>query len=159
MCPEQQEASLSAEGELGPPERGGRAERVFTFSTASTDRPSEETIIAFKFGGSSLLGAERMLHSAGLVREAALRSRVCVVVSAMKGVTDRLLAGAEALRDGRATGRPIGSGLRELRIAGTRLSLFYRINQEAERLETLHVAQAEEPWPEEGATRRRPPAA
>ena len=97
MCPEQQEASLSAEGELGPPDRGGRAERVFTFSTVSTDRPSEETIIAFKFGGSSLLGAERMLHSAGLVREAALRSRVCVVVSAMKGVTDRLLAVAELL--------------------------------------------------------------
>jgi aspartokinase/homoserine dehydrogenase 1 len=97
MCPEQQEASLSAEGELGPPERGGSVERVFTFSTVSTDRPSEKTILAFKFGGSSLLGAERMLHSAGLVREAALDSRVCVVVSAMKGVTDRLLAVAELL--------------------------------------------------------------
>ena len=97
MCPEQQEASLSAEGELGPPERAGSVERVFTFSTVSTDRPSKETMIAFKFGGSSLLGAERMLHSAGLVREAVLGSRVCVVVSAMKGVTDRLLAVAELL--------------------------------------------------------------
>jgi len=38
-----------------------------------------------------------MLHSAGLVRETAFRSRVCVVVSAMKGVTDRLLAVAERL--------------------------------------------------------------
>jgi aspartate kinase len=38
-----------------------------------------------------------MLHSAALAREAALRSRVCVVVSAMKGVTDRLLAVAELL--------------------------------------------------------------
>ena len=64
-------------------------------------------------------------------------------------VTDRLLAAAEALRDGSATGRPVGSGIRELRIAGTRLSLFYRINQETERIEALHVAQAQEPWPEQ----------
>jgi aspartokinase/homoserine dehydrogenase 1 len=97
MCPEQHEASLSVEGELGPPERGSSLERVFTFSTVSASRPSQETVTAFKFGGSSLLGAERMLHSAALAREAALRSRVCVVVSAMKGVTDRLLAVAELL--------------------------------------------------------------
>jgi aspartate kinase len=48
--------------------------------------------IAFKFGGSSLLGAPRMLHSACLVRDAANSSQVAVIVSAMKGVTDRLLA-------------------------------------------------------------------
>ncbi len=71
-------------------------------------------------------------------------------------VTDRLLAAAEALRDGRAAGRPIGDGVRELRVAGTRLSLFYRINQEAERVEALHVAQAADPWPAEGAERRFP---
>lgn len=65
-------------------------------------------------------------------------------------VTDRLLASAEALRDGRAIGRPVGSGLRELRIAGTRLSLYYRINHETERLEAVHVAQADQPWPEQG---------
>ncbi len=64
-------------------------------------------------------------------------------------VTDRLLAAAEALRDGRVTGRPVRTGLRELRIGGTRLSFFYRINTETERLEALHVAQAEQPWPEE----------
>ncbi len=64
-------------------------------------------------------------------------------------VTDRLLAAAEALRDGRIAGRAVGAGLRELRIGGTRLSLFYRINQETERLEALHVAQAEQPWPAE----------
>lgn len=64
--------------------------------------------LAFKFGGSSLLGAERMLRAAGLVREAAFRASVVVVVSAMKGVTDRLLhiaatleerRGADALRE------------------------------------------------------------
>jgi len=58
-------------------------------------------ILAFKFGGSSLLGAERMLHAAGLVRAAARASSVTVVVSAMKGVTDHLLSIADALADGK----------------------------------------------------------
>ena len=56
-------------------------------------------VVAFKFGGSSLLGAQRMLHAAGLVRAAAKKSSVCVVVSAMKGVTDPLLAIEQALTD------------------------------------------------------------
>jgi aspartokinase/homoserine dehydrogenase 1 len=58
-------------------------------------------VVAFKFGGSSLLGADRMLHAASLVRAAAKTSRVIVVVSAMKGVTDRLLSIAHALADGK----------------------------------------------------------
>jgi len=60
-------------------------------------------ILAFKFGGSSLLGAERMVHATGLVRSAALSSSVTVVVSAMKGVTDHLLSIAHALVDGKRT--------------------------------------------------------
>jgi aspartokinase/homoserine dehydrogenase 1 len=60
----------------------------------------QSRIVAFKFGGSSLLGAERMLHAAGLVRAAARRSPVTVVVSAMKGVTDRLLSIAHTLSEG-----------------------------------------------------------
>src|SRR5204863_7634649 len=56
---------------------------------------------AFKFGGSSLLGAERMLHAAGLVLAARRASSVTVVVSAMKGLTDHLLSIARALADGR----------------------------------------------------------
>jgi aspartate kinase len=56
-----------------------------------------ESLVAFKFGGSSLLGAERMLHAAGIVRPAAQLMQVVVVVSAMKGVTDRLLGIAQAL--------------------------------------------------------------
>jgi bifunctional aspartokinase / homoserine dehydrogenase 1 len=56
---------------------------------------------AFKFGGSSLLGADRMVHAAGLVREATRESRVTVVVSAMKGVTDHLLSIAHALAQGK----------------------------------------------------------
>jgi bifunctional aspartokinase / homoserine dehydrogenase 1 len=60
---------------------------------------THDRLIAFKFGGSSLLGAERMLHAASLVRPVAEASQVVVVVSAMKGVTDRLLATAQALAD------------------------------------------------------------
>jgi aspartokinase/homoserine dehydrogenase 1 len=58
-------------------------------------------VVAFKFGGSSLLGADRMLHAAGLVRAAAPSSSVTVVVSAMKGVTDHLLSIARALAGGK----------------------------------------------------------
>src|ERR1700681_998874 len=57
-------------------------------------------VVAFKFGGSSLLGADRMLHAAGLVRAATRASNVIVVVSAMKGVTDHLLSIARTLADG-----------------------------------------------------------
>ncbi len=57
-------------------------------------------VLAFKFGGSSLVGAERMLHAANLVRDAAVDSQVVVVVSAMKGVTDRLLSIARSLEAG-----------------------------------------------------------
>jgi aspartokinase/homoserine dehydrogenase 1 len=60
---------------------------------------NREAVIALKFGGTSLLGAERMLHAAGLVRPVAQASQVVVVVSAMKGVTDRLLAIAQFLAD------------------------------------------------------------
>jgi len=58
-------------------------------------------VVAFKFGGTSLLGADRMLHAAGLVRSATQTSNVTVVVSAMKGVTDHLLSIAGALAEGK----------------------------------------------------------
>jgi bifunctional aspartokinase / homoserine dehydrogenase 1 len=58
-------------------------------------------VVAFKFGGTSVFGAHRMLHAAGLVRAAAQASSVTVVVSAMKGVTDHLLSIASALADGK----------------------------------------------------------
>jgi bifunctional aspartokinase / homoserine dehydrogenase 1 len=60
-------------------------------------------VVAFKFGGSSLLGAERMLHAARLVGQAAQVSKVAVVVSAMKGVTDHLLSIEKALARGKLT--------------------------------------------------------
>ena len=58
-------------------------------------------VVAFKFGGSSLLGADRMRHAASLVHAAAQASHVTVVVSAMKGVTDHLLSIARSLADGK----------------------------------------------------------
>ena len=61
---------------------------------------SKQSVVAFKFGGTSLLGAKRMLHAANLVKEAARTSRVAVVVSAMKGVTDQLLAAAQLVDSG-----------------------------------------------------------
>ena len=73
-------------------------ERVPFAGGASKQR---RNVVAFKFGGSSLLGAERMLHAAGLVRAAMRASSVIVVVSAMKGVTDHLLSIARALADGK----------------------------------------------------------
>src|ERR1700758_4496413 len=60
-------------------------------------RATGESVVAFKFGGTSLLGAERLLHAAELVRLAAQRAQVVVIVSAMKGVTDRLLNVAQAV--------------------------------------------------------------
>ncbi len=88
MTPDQQESSLNADGDLGPDERSGSLESVLALSAES---PSQENVIAFKFGGSSLLGAERLLHAARLVQDVAQMRPVTAVVSAMKDVTDRLL--------------------------------------------------------------------
>jgi aspartate kinase len=75
----------------------GRKEVTY-YAGGEGKRPN---IVAFKFGGSSLLGADRMLHAAGLARAATQASSVTVVVSAMKGVTDHLLSIARALADGK----------------------------------------------------------
>jgi aspartokinase/homoserine dehydrogenase 1 len=74
--------------------------RMFAEECADTAAETRRGVVAFKFGGTSLLGAKRMLHAAGLVQEAARTSRVVVVVSAMKGVTDQLLSLAELVDSG-----------------------------------------------------------
>jgi bifunctional aspartokinase / homoserine dehydrogenase 1 len=99
MSPEQQEVSVSAEGDLGPAERGGSAKRALAYS--SEVRKFEKSTVGFKFGGSSLDGAVRMRHAARLVREAAESAPVVVVVSAIQGVTDRLLRVAQSLAERR----------------------------------------------------------
>lgn len=98
MNPEEQQVSPSAEADLPPGQREVNLETVLRFTFR--EELSKE-VIAFKFGGSSLLGAHRMLHAATLVRDAAQESPVVVVVSAMKGVTDRLLHLVHLLAHGR----------------------------------------------------------
>jgi len=88
MYPEQQEASPASGDHLAPPRSNSRLTRNLAAATVTC---SPKRGIAFKFGGSSLLGADRLLHAAALVRDAAAASPVTVVVSAMKGVTDALL--------------------------------------------------------------------
>jgi len=94
MIPENVEEELLAERNLA----GVRA--AAENPMVSTTPSVRESLVAFKFGGSSLVGAERMLHAAGLVRPVAQLMQVIVVVSAMKGVTDRLLAIAQAVSEG-----------------------------------------------------------
>lgn len=74
-------------------ERSSDAQRgeVFRGNEVRVSR-TQAGVVVFKFGGSSLLGAQRMHHAARLVREAAEMANVVVVVSAMKGVTDQLLS-------------------------------------------------------------------
>ncbi len=91
MIPENAEEDLVAE-RAGAESRNG--------STVNADFAAiRESLVAFKFGGTSLLGAQRMRHAAQLVRTAAQLLPVIVVVSAMKGVTDRLLTIGQALAE------------------------------------------------------------
>jgi aspartate kinase len=90
MSPEQQEESVAEPNQPA----------AFVSVVAESVRESEARVLAFKFGGSSLVGAQRMLHAANLVRDAQLHANVVVVVSAMKGVTDSLLAIARRLEAG-----------------------------------------------------------
>src|SRR5271170_4796091 len=83
---------------------GVSSKNVLTHATCPGDVPTADAltdkVVAFKFGGSSLLGADRMLHAASIVRSSAQTCSVVVIVSAMKGVTDRLLAVGSALEHG-----------------------------------------------------------
>ena len=53
-----------------------------------------------KFGGSSVADADRIRSVAGLVRESARAGRVVVVLSALQGITDLLVAAARAAEAG-----------------------------------------------------------
>lgn len=106
MSPEQAQREVPADGDLRSQFGGGIdlgssarvSKRGLVSSGSDLDRRrSHQEIVAFKFGGTSLLGAKRMLHAASLVQPVAQSSQVVVVVSAMKGVTDRLLAIAQDL--------------------------------------------------------------
>jgi aspartokinase/homoserine dehydrogenase 1 len=55
-----------------------------------------------KFGGTSVLGADRMRNVAALIAKASENARVVCVASAMSGVTNELVATTAAAKDGRA---------------------------------------------------------
>ena len=94
MSPEHVQENVEAEAPLAG---------HFVVSARVKQASSHRNVTALKFGGSSLLGAERMSHAAGLVRAAARCSNVIVVVSAMKGVTDLLLAISRSLAQGKTS--------------------------------------------------------
>jgi bifunctional aspartokinase / homoserine dehydrogenase 1 len=96
MSPDQQERNVEVEGDLLPYAAEQHAERGVTLS-ASGRTLQRQDVLAFKFGGTSLLGSERMLHAAGIVQEASASCSVVVIVSAMKGVTDQLLRIAQRI--------------------------------------------------------------
>lgn len=119
MIPEHQEVSASAEGDLGLGERVASVEGALAYK--SRRGTQSKRTLAFKFGGSSLDGAERMRHAAGLVRAAAKSAAVTVVASAMKGVTDRLLRVPQLLAEGRnAAARHEAEGIVEHHFATLR---------------------------------------
>lgn len=70
-------------------------------------------MLVMKFGGSSVADAERMRRCARLVKESAGRDRVIVVVSALDGITEELLALADAA--GTANHPAIDARLKEIR--------------------------------------------
>ena len=76
MSPEQQQAMARAEDELRPPATGVRPQKSYPRPLGAGQTTD---LLAFKFGGSTLAGAERMRQAAALVREAA-ESRAMVVV-------------------------------------------------------------------------------
>jgi aspartokinase/homoserine dehydrogenase 1 len=72
---------------------------------------SVPTIVAHKFGGSSLADASRIRHVAGLLRERGEAMQI-IVVSAMQGVTDTLI-GLTASAASKAAWRPQWEKLRD----------------------------------------------
>ncbi|MGA2081372.1 MAG: bifunctional aspartate kinase/homoserine dehydrogenase I [Holophaga sp.] len=60
---------------------------------------SGRDILVMKFGGTSVAGEEGLRRVAGLAAQALERRRVLLVASAMSGITDLLVAGAERRQD------------------------------------------------------------
>ena len=87
--------------EVNEPAKASRFRITTTVANISTESRVPRDVVAFKFGGTSVLGAERMLHASQIVRAATCASSVVVIVSAMKGVTDHLLAIGTALENGK----------------------------------------------------------
>ncbi len=100
MSPEPVQEELPADSCVAQHFSLANNEDRFAVAGNESAERAKQAVVALKFGGSSLLGAERMLHAARLVRTAACEANVIVVVSAMKGVTDRLLSISRSLAKG-----------------------------------------------------------
>lgn len=83
-----------------------------------------------KFGGSSLADGARIAAVTAIVAEAGSRGRVAVVLSAMKGVTDRLIAAARASEEGSEDGREQLEAIRAQHLTAVR-ALFTPADQAA----------------------------
>lgn len=65
-----------------------------------TTTRQKRSVKVLKFGGSSLAGAGRILRAARIAQRAAAEHRIAVVVSALRGVTDRLVSLSDFLSKG-----------------------------------------------------------
>src|SRR5579859_4610548 len=68
------------------------------------EKMSGNRLIVMKFGGTSVGSAERFRQCAEIVRAAAEKDKIIVVVSAVAGVTDVILKTIEAARQGDVAG-------------------------------------------------------
>src|ERR1700733_1763265 len=96
MAPEASEAQNERNDERGRNEAGLR--KLDRSSNAANETQASNRVRVMKFGGSVLVSAENILLAARHVAEAARDERIAVVVSALRGVTDRLYSVTRALR-------------------------------------------------------------
>ena len=52
----------------------------------------KKNLVVMKFGGASVASAERILHVVRIINKFAQKQKVVVVVSAIQGITDRLIS-------------------------------------------------------------------
>jgi aspartate kinase len=96
MAPEANEAQSERNDERGQNEAVLR--KLDRSSNAGNETQPSNRVRVMKFGGSVLVSAENILLAARHVVEAVHNERIAVVVSALRGVTDRLFSITRALR-------------------------------------------------------------
>src|SRR5580704_11890401 len=88
---------------------------------ARTHAVGRRALRVFKFGGTSVGDASCIARVAEIVRSAALESDIVIVVSAMSGVTNQLVAAARRAQEGEETSaEAIFSELRKRHISALR---------------------------------------
>jgi aspartokinase/homoserine dehydrogenase 1 len=82
-----------------------------------------------KFGGSSLKDAEKIRHVVSIIKDQARADRICVVLSAMRGITDDLISAARIAEAGGQGHREIIEGIRDRQVQAVS-ALFKESEQE-----------------------------